>query len=131
MKLDALKTVTVPLPGVSNVEADVGSAIPANMRRCIYKIKATNLFAGVNRLTLRKIENGGAVVTIDYIQAVLIYDIWNDPDELKEDSAPLYIVEGPVVTPTVPAVGASHVRAVCSAAGNFYLTLWYEDTLAP
>jgi len=126
MKLDALKTWTVPLPGVSNVDAAVGSAIPANMRRCIYKVKATNLFAGANRLTLGKRENGAVGTTVmDYIQTALIYDIWNDPDELKEDSAPLYIVEGAGTT------GASTIRALCSAAGNFYLTIWYEDTPAP
>ena len=129
MKLDALKTVTVT---VTIAEADVGTAIPANIRRAIYKIKATNLFAGVNLLTLGKRENGaGATTVIDRIQTVLIYDIWNDPDELKEDSAPLYIVEGPVVSPTVPAVGTSFIRAVCSAASQFYLTLWYADTPAP
>lgn len=129
MKLDALKTVTVT---VTNADADVGSAIPQNMRRAIYKIKATNLFAGVNLLTLGKRENGaGATTVVDRIQAVLIYDLYESPDELKEDSAPLYIVEGPFVSPTVPAVGTSHVRAVCSAAGQMYLSLWYTDSPAP
>ena len=87
MKLDALRTVVAT---VTNADANVGLAIPANMRRAIYKIKATNLFAGINLLTLGKRENGaGATTVMDYIQAVLQYDIWNEPDELKEDAAPL------------------------------------------
>jgi hypothetical protein len=134
MDLSALKTITVT---VTNADADVGTAIPQNMRRCIYKIKATNLFAGPNLLTLGKRENwvAAATVVVDLIQAVLIYDIWNDPDELKEDSAPLYIVEGAIDDPTSLAwgvtTGPSHVRAVCSAAGQFFMTLWYTDTPAP
>jgi hypothetical protein len=128
MKLDALRTVAVL---VTVAEANIGTAIPQNHRRAIYKIKATNLFAGPNLLTLGKRENGAVGTTnIDFIQAALQYDIWNDPDELKEDSAPLYIVEGPVVTPTLAAVGTSFIRAV-GDAGNFYLVLWYEDTEAP
>jgi len=134
MKLDALKTITVT---VTNADADVGSAIPQNMRRAIYKIKATNLFAGPNLLTLGKRENwvAAATVVVDYIQAVLQYDIWDSPDELKEDSAPLYIVEGAIASAADATwgvtTGPSHVRAVCGAAGQMYLTLWYEDTTAP
>jgi len=117
---DDLKT-EVATVGIA--EADVGSAIPTNMRRFIYAIKAINIAAVANLLTLRKVEDGGAAETIDYVQAAVQYDMWKDPDELKEDSAPLYVIEG------AGAVGASHLRAVAGVA-SFYLTIWYIDAPA-
>jgi len=127
MKVDSIKTVTVT---VTPAEADVGSAIPQDTKRSIYKIKVTNLVAGANRTQLRKIENGGASTLIDQFQQEVLGENWYDPDDLKEDSAPLYIVEGPVVTPTTPAAGTSHIRAMTDV-GNAYMTLWYVDELAP
>lgn len=114
---DELRT-TVATVGAA--PANIGTAVPQNMRRYIYRIKATNIFAGVNLLTLSKQENGVVLAPIDYVQSVLFGDVFPDPDELKEDSAPLYIVEGG------GAGGASYLRAVATAA-SVLLTFWYVD----
>jgi hypothetical protein len=130
MKFDALRTVTAI---VTPADTDVGSTIPQNMRRAIYKIKVTNLGIGPNLVILGKRENWvapAATVVIDYIQAAIQYDIWNDPDELKEDSAPLYIVEGSGLS-ALGVVQPSNVRAVCDAGLTAYMTLWYVDEAAP
>lgn len=119
---DDLKTTTVT---VTNVDAAVGSNVPRNMRRFIYKIKAQNIFAGVNLLTLGKRENGAVGTTnIDLIAFGAQYEYWNDPEELKEDALPLYIVEG------AGAVGASTLRALAAQAVSVYLTVWYIDAPA-
>lgn len=109
---------------IGAADVNVGSAIPANMRRFIYAIKAINIAAVANLLTLGKRENGaGATTIIDYVQAAIQYDMWKDPDELKEDSAPLYVIEGAGTT------GASYMRAEAGVA-SFYLTIWYIDSPA-
>lgn len=122
---DDLKTEVAT---IDDTDANVGSAVPANMRRYIYKIKAINEHAIANLLTLGKRENGaGATTTIDYVRWATQYETWNDPDELKEDSAPLYIVEGK------GADGDSYLRAVTSlvtAGVGAYLTIWYIDAPA-
>ena len=118
---DDLKTEVAT---VGAADGNVGSAIPQNMRRFIYAIKATNIFAGANLLTIGKRENAaGATTIIDYVQAATQYETWKDPDELKEDSAPLYIIEG------AGATGASYLRAEAGGA-SFYLTIWYIDAPA-
>lgn len=122
---DDLKTEVAT---VTTSDANVGSAVPANMRRFIYAIKAINEHNAANLLTLGKRENGaGVTTTIDYVRWATQYETWKDPDELKEDSAPLYIVEGGGDT------GDSYLRAVTSAmtAGKgAYLTIWYIDAPA-
>lgn len=121
MKRDDLKTTVAT---ITAVDANVGSAIPENMRRYIYAIKVINQFAGDNLMTLGKRENGaGATTTIDYVQFATQYETWKDPDELKEDSAPLYIIEGKGST------GDSYMRAITDN-GNAYLTIWYVDAPA-
>lgn len=118
---DDLKTAVATIVAA---DGNVGSDIPQNMRRFIYAIKATNIFAGANLLTIGKRENGaGATTIIDYVQAATQYETWKDPDELKEDSAPLYIIEGKGDT------GDSYLRAEASGA-SFYLTIWYIDAPA-
>jgi len=118
---DDLKTEVATI-GAADV--DVCSAIPANMRRFIYAIKAINIAAVANLLTLGKRENGaGATTIIDYVQAATQYETWKDPDELKENSAPLYTIEG------AGAAGASYLRAEAGVA-SFYLTIWYIDAPA-
>ncbi|MBA7499970.1 hypothetical protein ES703_35378 [subsurface metagenome] len=123
---DDLKTWVTPVATpITTGDANVGSAIPQNMRRFIYAIKAINLHTGANLLTLGKRENGEAVTTtaIDYIQFSTQYETQKDPDELKEDSAPLYIIEG------AGTGGASYMRAVVGS-GTAYLTIWYIDAPA-
>lgn len=120
MKRDELKTAVAT---VTTAEANVGSAIPANMFRYIYRVKVINLFDGANKLTPKKSENGGDAEELDYVQCVLQYDTLTDPDELKEDSAPLYKIGGK------GADGDSYLRAVTDN-GNAYLTIWYIDAPA-
>lgn len=123
LKRDELRTAVATI----GVDANIGSAVPQNMRRFIYKIKAINLLvAGPNLLTIGKRENGaGVTATIDYVQFATQYETWVDPDELKEDSAPLYIVEGKGAT------GDSYLRAAASGgAASAYLTIWYVDAPA-
>jgi hypothetical protein len=122
-KKNALQTAVF---AVNNVDANIGTQIPQNMFRYIYRVKWTNLFNGPNLLTLGKRENGaGATTVVDTFQAALQYDNDVDPDELREESLPLYAIGG------TGATGASFLRAVCSAAGTFALTIWYEDAPTP
>ncbi len=79
---------TAPLAG-----GVFGTTVPTNMRRYIYKIKTANQFAGPNQLNLGHSDDAGATHTdLDYIEHAVQYEMWNDPDELKEDSAPLYFI---------------------------------------
>lgn len=121
IKRSDLRTATILLT-LAGGDVAVGSNIPLNMFRFIYKIKAINEFAGgPNLITLGRRENGAVATTvIDYVRFATQYETWVDPDELKEDSAPLYVVGGQ------GAVGASTFRAFVSA-GNAYLTISYID----
>jgi hypothetical protein len=106
---------------VTTADANFGSAIPQNMKRCIYRVKVQNEYDGANLLTLGKRENGaGATTTVDVFQSALQYDIFTDPEQLQENSEPLYEVGGKGDT------GDSYVRAVTDN-GNAYLTIWYVD----
>lgn len=71
----------------------IGTQIPADMRRYVYRIRAMNLFAGANLLTVARGPALAEVVIDNTIQAMLLGDIWNDPEELTEASLPLYIFE--------------------------------------
>jgi len=94
-----------------------GTVVPANMRRYIYKIKTVNQFNGANQLQFGHQTAPAAGVIVDYIDHVLIHDMWNDPDELKEDSLPIYII---------PA--GSQLWGLASAAGDIYVYIEYEDS---
>jgi hypothetical protein len=119
-KPDEFKTVKA---NVTVADANIGSAIPQNMNRYIYRVKFLNQFAGPNKFTLGKREDGAVVTTnIDDFQTVLQYDTEVDPDELKEDMLPLYNVGGKIT-------GDSYVRAFTDA-GNGVVTLWYVDAPA-
>lgn len=70
-----------------------GTAVPANMRRYIYKIKTNNRYAGANQLEIGYSHDSGSNhTTLDYIDHATQYEMWNDPDELKEDALPIYII---------------------------------------
>ncbi|GAH32992.1 unnamed protein product [marine sediment metagenome] len=116
---DDLKTEVAT---IGAADANVGSAIPQNMRRFIYAIKAINIFNGANLLTIGKRENGaGATTIIDYVQAANQYDMWKDPDELLEDSAPIcgaILTIIPSASPVIPAPAAIlTVRVTSSVLG--------------
>ena len=125
MNRDELRT---QVADITTVDSAIGSNVPPNMRRYIYKIKAINEHAVANLLTLGVRENGAVATTIiDYIRWATQYEMWNDPDELKEDALPLYIVEGE------GAVGVSTLRAFTSlmtAGLGARLTIWYVDVPA-
>lgn len=127
MNRDELKVVT---SAVTAADATVGSVVPANMRRFIYRVKFVNTFAGPNLLTIGKRENGaGATTVIDRVQTAVLDQMETDPDALFEDSAPLYTIEGPASSAAITPVGTSIVRAQCSAASGFF-TYWYLDSPA-
>lgn len=107
---------------VTDTDASIGAAVPANLRRYIYEIKAINEYNGANLLTLGKREDGAAVTTaIDYIRFALLYDTEHDPDgPIAEDALPLHIIEGKGST------GDSYLRAVV-ASGTAYLRVRYVD----
>ena len=71
----------------------IGTEVPDNMRRYIYKLKMANQFAGANQLELGYSDDNGAThTTLDYIEHATQYEMWNDPDVLPEDALPIYII---------------------------------------
>lgn len=102
---------------VTNAGVAFGSHVPANMRRYIYKIKTANQFAGANQLQFGHQTAAPANVILDYIEHAVQYDMWNDPDELREDALPIYII---------PA--GSQLYGIASAAGNIMVYVLYEDS---
>ncbi len=90
MNKQALRTAIITAN--NSAYQSLGSQIPSNMRRYVYRIKATNQFNGANKLTLAR-GPAGSEAAVDYIQAAVQYDIWNDPDEVTEQAAPIYIFE--------------------------------------
>ena len=104
------------LAAVTNAGVTFVSAVPANMRRYIYKIKTANQFAGPNQLQFGHITAPALAVILDWIEHAVQYDMWNDPDELREDALPIYIL---------PA--GSSPYGIASAAGNIMVYILYED----
>lgn len=102
---------------ITNAGIAFGSHVPANMRRYIYKIKTANQFAGANQLQFGYQTAVPANVVLDYIEHAVQYDMWNDPDELREDALPIYII---------PA--GSQPWGMASAVGNIYVYILYEDS---
>jgi len=122
MNKDELRTTS----GFIGVAAAFGSAVQQNMRRSIYKVRITNEFAGPNLITLSKQENGAILPAIDFFHPAVQYEQIDDPEDLHEDSAPLYIIEG------AGTGGASNLRAASAGGANTaYLTIWYSDAPAP
>jgi len=101
---------------ITNAGVAFGSHVPANMRRYIYKIKTANQFAGPNQLSFGHQDATPANIILDYIEHATQYEMWSDPDEIKEDALPIYIV---------PA--GSQLYGITSAAGNIYVYVLYED----
>lgn len=125
---DELKSVTV---AVAAVDADFGSAVPINMRRFIYRVKFVNTVNAPNVCVFGKRENGaGATTVIDRYAAVVLNQTEIEPDSLEEDSAPLYIIEGPASNFGIVPVGNSTMRIACSAGGTGFFTVQYIDAPA-
>lgn len=102
---------------ITNAGVAFGTHVPTNMRRYIYKIKTANQFAGANQLQFGHQTALPANVILDYIEHAVQYEMWNDPDELTEDSMPIYIV---------PA--GSQLYGIASAAGDIMVYVLYEDS---
>jgi len=103
---------------VTNAGLVFGTEVPSNMRRYIYKIKTNNQFAGANQLDFGYSEDEGAShTTLDYIDHATEHEMWNDPDELKEDALPIYII---------PSGNKMYGKA--GSAGNIYVYVLYEDS---
>ncbi len=127
---DELKTVTGAVPLGVGAEVTLGPPILINTRRFIYRVKFINLGAGVNALVLGKRENGALItVNVDTIQAVVPNEMVTDPDELKEDAAPLYVIDGgPTGTALIP--GATSLVRVYGDIAAGICTYWYLDASA-
>lgn len=80
------------LGAITNAGVAFGSHVPANMKRYVYKIKTANQFAGANQLQFGHQTAVPANVILDWIEHAVQYDMWNDPEELHEDSLPIYII---------------------------------------
>lgn len=80
---------------LTNVAAGnvIGTPMVANTRRYIYKLKVNNEVVGPNELILgHSVDNGVTLIELDRIPFTIVGGIWNDPDELKEDALPIYII---------------------------------------
>lgn len=114
-KREELRHITATAAAGAAALMTESTVASANMRRYIYRIKTVNEFDGANMLSLNR---GSATVVgalIDKIAHALQYDMWPDPDELKEDSAPLYILE------------AAEGLWLSTSAGDCQVTIWYVD----
>lgn len=128
MEIDELKSVTA---AVGLVEATIGSAVPVDMTRYIYRVRFIST-PGAQQLLVGKRENGaGGTTNIDTIQAAVPLEMITDPDELKSDAAPLYVIKGGPSrgsTATVPP-STSLVR-MATSVGAGIVTYWYVDAEA-
>jgi hypothetical protein len=124
MNRNELQVVTqtiVVAPG-----ALVGSNIPTNYTRYIYRVKIQSLVAA-QTFTLGRRENGaGATTVMDTFLLPLLGDWLVDPDNIDENSAPIYKVGGPVSVSGGAIGGASNVWAFVDV-GTALLTYWYID----
>lgn len=100
---------------VTAVEADKGTVVPSNMRRYIYRVKVQDDSGAANLVEFKKQLAPAAAIVVDQFRLVTPNETYVDPDELKEDALPLYIIEGGY---TMRAVGT----------GNASLLLEYEDS---
>lgn len=102
------------------VAAAIGTAVPANMRRYYYKIHTLNLFAGINIVTVSWGPVAGITANFETIGHTLVNDQYVDPEDgIKEDSLPLYIIDG--------GTTAVNFLWLTASAGNCTVSLWYED----
>jgi len=92
MKKQSLRTAIVTANNAGY--QSIGSKIPSDMRRYVYFIKAINQFGGANELTIARGPAGSeAAGIVDYVQGTNQYDIWEYPEALPENTAPIYIFE--------------------------------------
>jgi len=102
----AVATVAIA-PGTN-----IGTVVPANHRRFIYSIKTWNAFAGANDVVLTR--NGTDVDTLHHIAGG---DMVVMPDDPREDSLPIYILD------------AGEQLLGVSSAGNCFVRIIFEDAV--
>jgi hypothetical protein len=106
---------------VTAIIGNIGTAVPIGKRRYILQIEGQNLFAGVNTLTLSKIELG-VPTGLDIFTFTNLHDYIPKPDGvITEDALPLYVIEGST------AALQSFMRGICSAAGTVDFIVRYVD----
>ena len=93
--------------------ATIGTAVPAGQRRYVYRVEVENQFAGANVVTLSR--NGVDIAV--WGVGIAVGDMYIDPDELKENSLPLYIAE------------ATEQFTVTSGAGDAFVRMTYVDAV--
>ena len=120
MDKQSLITAKVTIAGDDTYE-NLASAIPVNLRRYVYKIKVIKDSGGAASLITIADRLGTAAETEkDLWYLTTSYDTLVDPDELKEDSAPLYIFEGSSSTED------RYIRVKSTLLGVI-VTVWYCD----
>ena len=120
MNKQALQTAKVTIAANDTYE-NLATAIPQNIRRYVYKIKIIKDSGGAASLITIADRLGTAAETEkDLWYLATPYETLVDPDELKEDSAPLYIFEGSSST-------ADRYIRVKSTLLGVIVTIWYCD----
>ncbi len=120
MNKQALQTTTVTI-AANNTYENLGSAIPQNMRRMVYRIKAIKDSGGAESLiTIADRLASAAETEKDLWYLTTPRETLVDPDELQEDSTPLYIFEASSST-------ASRYIRVKSTLLGVIVTIWYCD----
>lgn len=120
MKRDELRTAKVTIAANDTYE-NLASAIPQNMRRYVYKVKVIKDSGGAASLITIADRLGTATETEkDLWYLTTPYETLVDPDELKEDSAPLYTFEG-------SSSAANRYIRVKSTLLGVIVTIWYVD----
>ena len=113
LKREELREATATITAAGD---DIGSAVPAGYRRYVYRIKTHNLFVGINVLSFRSNPGVPPVVTVlDYFNHLALNDEVADPDDLLEDSAPLYVI------------GPGEQISGITDAGDCFLRILYVD----
>ncbi|MBA7618714.1 hypothetical protein ES703_26045 [subsurface metagenome] len=110
-----LQSVRYEVP--SPDENDIGTVVPANLRRYIYRVKVQEDSGNVNRVDLKKYIPPAEPETAELVDEFRLtsHETYIDPKQLTEDALPLYILEG-----------GSQMRAVGVADASILLE--YEDS---
>ena len=120
MDKQSLITAKVTIAGNDTYE-NLASAIPVNLRRYVYKIKVIKDSGGAASLITIADRLGTAAETEkDLWYLTTPYETIVDPDEVKEDSLPLYIFEA-------SSSAASRYIRVKSTLSGVIVTIWYCD----
>ncbi len=118
-KREELTEVTLT---ATTAEANLGTAVPQNMKRYIYRVKVVNKHTVANELTLGHRLGSASTTTLDKYQCSVQYETQVDPDEIKEDSLPIH--EG--VVGKLSGTDERYLRVVTDN-GDMEITILYAD----